>query len=727
MLPSVCSALVTLAATTSALPLPQASNPGAVRPRNGHPVPGVHFPGEYLRRTAGPGVPFTLADLDGDGREDLVVISGDHVLLRPGLRGGRFDEPLDLGALASGLTTLVAGDLDQDGDVDLAGAVSANDAVRLLVNSGNGSLALAQDLAAGDLPVELVLVDVELDGDLDLVTANKDSDTVTLHRNLGGGTFAAASSSAVLDAPVALVCVDLGGSAAPDLALVGATGATLQVLTNDGTGAFLATQSLALTRVAMDVLAEDLNGDGFRDLVAVQRWRDVGASSDNGRMEWLRSVGGASYLPAALLASPRGPTASAFSDLDADGDLDLVYAEDGLFDPILGQEYSIRYLRNGGAGTFTQVQSFDAYPTNGLAARDLDGDDHPELVFASPDWLLVYANRNGAFPANTPHGQIVRAAALDDLDGDGDLDSATTVLEGGQPKLGIYLRNGASLTFQSFPGLDLTTALTAADLDDDGALDLAVGTSPLSVFKGQGDGTFLPYTSFATLDSVQRIDAADLNGDGLDDVVTLNVASSRASIFLNQGSGTLGSPTTYLSGIAPAMLRARDMNADGDLDLVVANQHSTIGGVTVMSNSGAGAFPTRVKYLTGVEVFGLDVADLDQDGDADVVAHDQEFILQAANNGLGVLSLQSSTPVDSVREILTADVDQDGRADLLHSSGWGIGWRRNQGGTFGLEHLHFIRTTVFPVPDQVLLFRDLDGDRDRDLISIYQVLPNLIR
>jgi hypothetical protein len=129
---------------------------------------------------------------------------------------------------------LVAADLDQDGDLDLAGtALSAQgmvlETVWLLRNEGGGSFASAQSIAAGCEAEAIAAGDLDGDGKLDLAVAGGVSDVVIL-RNQGGGVFEAAGRLAGPAGPTSLSAADLDSDGRMDLTVAGSKSNEVKVL-----------------------------------------------------------------------------------------------------------------------------------------------------------------------------------------------------------------------------------------------------------------------------------------------------------------------------------------------------------------------------------------------------------------------------------------------------------------------------------------------------------------
>lgn len=116
------------------------------------------------------------------------------------------------------------------------------------------------------------------------------------------------------------------------------------------------------------------------------------------------------------------------------------------------------------------------------------------------------------------------------------------------------------------------TDIASGDFDGDGKLDLiaATGTS-LLLIRGLGGGDFtepvsIPLGSYPNTIPV-AVTAADLNGDGRLDLVVGNYGA--VSVLLGGGNGTFGAPVSYTIDSGYVTSAIADLNGDGKLDLVI--------------------------------------------------------------------------------------------------------------------------------------------------------------
>jgi hypothetical protein len=185
---------------------------------------------------------------------------------------------------------------------------------------------------------------------------------------------------------------------------------------------------------------------------------------------------------------------------------------------------------------------------------------------------VLLGNGNGTFArpqvfAASGQNFTPQSMALGDVNGDGKLDlviKSVSFLDSDAFQVGVLLGRGDG-TFQA-PLLgvaqpDGSGDLALGDFNNDGRMDVAVAdqlgasTGNLSVFAGNGDGTF---QSLIRLDLLTGgndplgVAAADLNGDGLVDLVAVNTSSNTVGVLLNNSTGTGATKTsTILSTSTP--------------------------------------------------------------------------------------------------------------------------------------------------------------------------------
>jgi hypothetical protein len=256
-----------------------------------------------------------------------------------------------------------------------------------------------------------------------------------------------------------------------------------------------------------------------------------------------------------------------------------------------------------------------------------------------------------------------------------------------------------------------TVAMTTGDLDGDGDIDIISGGIQNLVWnENQGDGTFERRTISLDPQEVQCVLMVDLDQDGHQDIVLADMAANSILYFRNNGDQTfdrfyLATQTQGTSSIAVA-----DVDGDGDLDVVGAA--FTGNRVYWLRNDGGFAF-TNIAIATGLnQVAHVLAEDFDGDGDVDVVAALQGAgtIRLFRNNGTGVFSSEIINVISTPRRLVAEDVDQDGDLDILYAGGGGLGYFRNNAGTFVQQSIFTYNAT------RGVAMADMNGDGYKDLL-----------
>jgi len=289
--------------------------------------------------------------------------------------------------------------------------------------------------------------------------------------------------------------------------------------------------------------------------------------------------------------------------------------------------------------------------------------------------------------------------------------SYTTAVDGGTGKFAphsIYAVGESPLS------------IFAADLDNDGALDLVTAnkdSDEVSVLLNNGSGGFSPHAVYSVGDNPFSVFVGDLDGDGDLDLMTANSSSSGSiSVLLNNGNGTFLAPINYPIGAYPHSVFAADLDTDGDLDLAATNVTSD--DVSIRLNNGDGTFAPRSFYEVGDWPEVVLAADLDSDGDLDLVTANKnsDNVSIIFNYGDATFSSHSVYSVgDSPRSVFVANLDSDGDLDLITAnySTNNVSVLLNDGdGTFNTH-------TVYSVGygPKSIVADDVNGDGDLDLVT----------
>lgn len=668
-------------------------------------------------------------DLNGDGMRDLVTVN-EHtddisVLINAG--GGRFLPWVRYyaGGEINFKSSAVLADFDGDDDLDLALGVVVNSNVRVLMNRGDGTFVHAGGYRAGFTPWALVAEDLDQDGDLDLAVANKGAGTVSVLLNEGKGTFAPwVEYSAGCCTPNAMTAADFDGDGAVDVALSQESSCSVAVLRNVGGGALGPARSFTPPHIGdgicrREIAAGDFDRDGDEDLAlagfpGVLLWND-------GKGDFLLDG-----EPTVLEGDRSGILAT--GDLDGDGDPDPVTAsQEGLAPSIWVYRNGADRRFEETQAIFAGLDVTSAT----LSDLDSDGDLDLAVTAISLATVSVFWNRgDGTFPVpqHTPAGVSPYSVAAGDFDEDGDWDIAAAAVE--EDSLHVFTndsRGAFEISAVFTPGRG-SKALTAADLDGDERLDLACAVGEgnrIALLWNEGAGSFAPLIHLPVGgmfdNELKAIAAADLNGDSrLDLAVRVGVPSSLTVLF-GEGERRFRAPEAVVREEFRATffsLPLGDVDGDGDLDFV-APPDVAPAAVTFFLNRGDGSFEKGQALPYQGSVFELALADLDGDGDLDMALPEdlglRECVLTPVfNNGKGEFERGERMKLTHPQiGLTTADIDGDGDIDLVAA-----GRCQCAQVFFNAGDGRFPDVRAFAAGDPTrFAFGDFDGDQDLDIVT----------
>ena len=485
--------------------------------------------------------------------------------------------------------------------------------------------------SVGGTPLAVATDDFNGDGLTDLATLNQATDNVSILLATDDLLFDPQVNYRVGNAPAAFSVQDLNGDGITDVIIANTnpgnvTPPNLSRLLGIGDGTFVAAEDIDLpegTRPTA-IAATDVDNDGFIDILV--------ADDTNDNVVVLLATGAGDYLTPTLVQVGDSPRDLVIADVNKDGNDDFLTVNKDTNDLSLALGL--------GDGTFT-IQPCIPVGTNPkmIAVVDLNDDQWPDLVVSNPgslDISLILATRNGDFAPETRLKifDIPLRFTLADFNEDTYPDIAILLANsdttaGGRGQLRVLLGDGfgdfhSPRTF----GTDPTTHdLHVLDMNSDNHLDLITTDTVLNevgIILGRGDGTFETDERFPAGERPRVIAVADLNHDQALDLVATNLESDNISILLGNGDATFQQQRRIAGPRIPRAMLLEDMDEDNDLDLLV----TSLGGssVSVYLGDGDGMFGPassfsvrRAGELRESFPRSITVGDLNNDGDLDIV------------------------------------------------------------------------------------------------------------
>ncbi len=348
--------------------------------------------------------------------------------------------------------SVVAGDFDEDGHLDLASANTVGGKISVALGRGDGTFEEASSQLSGVLPTGIAVGDFDGDRHLDLVVANYG--------------------------------VDLANIDGPGNLPSGVGAGSLSVFHGRGDGTFTFAHQIDAGNGPTSVAVGDFNRDGRTDL-ACTNYRDNTVSILVGKPLGFELLGTYSVgeRPRALVAGY----------IDGDEYLDLAIANEGLVNQGEALEGDASILMGRGDGTFRAAPNVKAgsNPHN-AQIHDLNGDGKADLVianFISNDVSVAMGRGDGTFDPQVKYAtpEIPLCVSIGDFNLDGRPDLAVACFDQGEVAVLAGRGNGQFEAPVRLDAGDGTFFVTHGDFNHDGRPDFATanaGSSDLSILLG---------------------------------------------------------------------------------------------------------------------------------------------------------------------------------------------------------------------------------------------------
>ena len=302
----------------------------------------------------------------------------------------------------------------------------------------------------------------------------------------------------------------------------------------------------------------------------------------------------------------KNPTTVTPTDMNQDGFTDLVTTNMG--------SNTLSILLGNGDGTFRdQIELNVCKEPRSLGIGLLNPDPFPDVILAcsgADEVAILFGRADGKVQegARYPVHRTPIAIAIDDLNGDQAPDFVVALRN---DKIKIFLGTGTGefIHGAQYEYGDTPTSVALADLDGDGKIDLAVTnggpmSNAVSIWMGNGNGTFRPPTDYRTGKRPLGVSFADFNHDRVRDLLVINGVKDSFTTFLGIGNGTFQPGHDSGADAGPNFGLARDFNGDRRTDVAIVNLQSSDLSILFGRDDGTFEYPPR-NYRTKPGPFAL--------------------------------------------------------------------------------------------------------------------------
>ena len=708
------------------------------------------------------GGPFLLADIDGDGLDDILSVessSGGLLKVLIGSPDNDFQRaPFSPIPAQGGIEMLEVADVDNNGTLDLITITNAG-SIEALMNNGNGTFdPVISSISAENLRLSTT-ADINNDGFVDLAIVDPflRPNTIRLLLGDGAGSFIEApdspltfnnQTSGAFSRARTIEFADMNGDGNQDLIGSSSSPAAVAVFMGAGDGTFSEVPDSPFFYTNSDadrpdrIAIGDVNLDGVLDVV----------SSNLFTVSVLAGIGDGRLSEISESPFPVGSSAGGTIDLrDLDGDLDL--------DVVTSNGITVAIGEGLGDGAFVPAKTspllLDA-GENSIHLEDLNGNGKNDLAYlrSGPGSFALRTGLNeGRFgnPQSTLLGDGSRpeSMAFGDLNDDGHSDAVIGLRETNDRPPDT--ENG-DISILLGDGVGSFTKINQAGLpEDSGTIDVAItefdGNTPpdlfvrtgsgVRLFSGNGDGTFSDFglVDFPSAAIPLEVLSVDINNDGFQDIAASWQFSQDIKVFLGSAAGTFEEASfspLFASDTGLGQISSADFNGDGSVDFVGGEiGFSGDVGVTVLINDGGGNF-SRTSYFPfqGSGFTQVAVLDFDDDSDLDILAVRGDRYQFMENDGSGDLTPDPSGPFFSRNggfnvEAVAQNVDNDTAEDALllnvdFESDYRITSLLSTRPTMQLApaSIEFPDTELGMISEPVLLSVGNQGDRSLDITDL---------
>lgn len=645
-----------------------------------------------------------VADMDGDGKQDIITMQNNSKIVIfknkytvGSLETGSFDRK-ELNLSIYGYFFAVA-DLDGDGKADILSytkaPADADPKITVFKNKTSagqiepGSFAAAASIDPGSNGLgEVQFADLNGDNRPEIITTNPSYINVTIYQNLTADLGLNNSSFKpvpfTFDGATSTVSVaDIDGDHKPDLLYSGFEKNVMYVLRNAIIGteinntSFVLKERLYTGKDPRDIKVADFDGDGKVDAALVNRldsslciFRNIATS--NPLTPW--------FAPKTLLSVPKEPWHLFIADFNADNKPDML---------VIGQENTVTLIKNKPV-LIPRITSFAPFAGKVGSVVKVKG-----LNFGNNlnDILVTFDSRKAQVTAvnNNEFSVIVPPGVSHSRIGINILSDKRTAWSGGSFRGLFPAKKNIELSDFKQVVLNLPKCdgkIKFSDLDGDGAVDMVYQSSVGSYinFYAQRNNSKAGHMDCNTFEVEPVLVSSnqlfgspyqlkDVNNDGLPDLIIINDASYTGQVFINTSiKGKISFKETKVFQSYNNLLAVEDIDNDGLIDYVTPtsifrNQFS--------ENQTGTPYQYPVNLALNNVGYSLKrLIDVDGDGKMDAISNEDVYgedgvRLNAGEPGIITDSsftkvvIKTNTNIDDAMPVSIQDFDGDGKADIV--------------------------------------------------------------
>jgi len=687
----------------------------------------------------------SIADLDGDGRPDMVTsnrFTNNVSALKNISTAGAisFDIHVDYDVDTDPFYVAL-GDLDGDGRPDIAAANSASTAVSVLRNIINANLAAVVNSFAPTSGISGTIVKIK--------GSNFTGAT--------GVTFGGApASSFTVDSSTGITAI-VGAGASGDLAITTGYGtSTLAGFSFNGPIITSFTPTVGVTGTIITIA-----GSNFTQVIDVKFGGTPAASfTTSSATSIIATVGTGSSGNVTIttdsgVATLQGfsygaPTITSFTPTSGPAG-SLITISGMNFNPSPSGNIVFFGAVKAVISTATPTQ-LDVIVPPGATYQPISVTTNNLTSFSTLPFIVTFPSSNHAISAssfsmagNYGTGAYPSAISIGDLDGDGKSDLVVANSIGNSISILQNISKVGAVSFNT--KIDLGTGpdpkrVAIGDLDGDGKPEIVVvnfnagNASSISIFRNtstNGIISFAPKADYSTGNGSIGICIADMNGDGKPDLIVTSGNSGIFSIFQNitssAGAISFAAKQDYFLLSHPDNITTADLDNDGKPDLITSNfSGNSISIFRNMSTGGSLSLGPEVDYAVGVNPTFVSTGDLDGDGKLDLAVANYtsgtiSFFKNYSITGSVSLGARQDYPLGT-STISFGDLNGDGKIDICAGRGLLGNISLLENIYSGIGAFSFAPNVDFTTGnfDTYASMGDLDGDGKPDLAVVNTIL-----